>query len=167
MENIRRLLRKSILSIMILTGITMSAQNSLPAPGNGGAPAPPIGNNGIGWNPGPNLPMWGGANMNGGPWYDNTWSQPVFSGGIPARGSIRVMACGYDAQGILRVIPMVVNFQYNGVQYNVTVVNAWNPWTDMWNRDLMQPAFNTDYWLNNVEYDYYVPLSTGTYYFNL
>lgn len=174
MKGIRQLLQISMVAVMVMTAGSALSQNSLPAPGtggtrggNGGSPQPP---NGIGWNPGPGFggggPMWGGANMMGGPWCNDTWTQP-FTNGIPTQGSERVVACGYDAQGVWRLVPMLVDFQYNGVQYNVEVINAWNPWTDMWNRNIDQPAYNTDYWLKNIQYDYYVPLSTGTYYFNL
>ncbi|MDE6330343.1 MAG: hypothetical protein K2L83_06490, partial [Muribaculaceae bacterium] len=70
-------------------------------------------------------------------------------------------------QGIWRAIPMNVAYTYVGGQYNVTVLSAWNPWTDMWNRAINQPAYNTNYYLRGNTYDFYTVLSTGTYYFNL
>ncbi len=83
------------------------------------------------------------------------------------QGTTNVMACGYDARGIWRVLPLYVAYQWNGAQYDVTVLNAWNPWTDMWNRGVDMPAYNTSYYLRGNTYDFYTPLSTGTYYFNL
>lgn len=177
---------------LLLCGATVSAQNSVPAPGGapngigwnpgpgmGGnsAPAPgsggsfrpnaPVGPaNGIGWNPGPG-PGWN--NGWGGGW--NNWnSNPSVVVNVapnPNKGVEKVLACGYDAQGIWRVLPMVVAYQYNGAQYNVTVLNAWNPWAEMWDNNIDQPAFNTYYFLRGVYYNFYAPLSTGTFYFNL
>lgn len=175
MKSIKTLLRIGLVALLTATCGSMLAQNSLPAPGTGGSSTPPLGQNGIGWNPGPgafgpgpgNGPMWGGANMYGGPWYDNSWYQPTVTTSLPSQGKARVIACGYDATGVWRLVPLIIQFQYDGVQYDVTVLNAWNPWTDMWNRNVNQPAYNTDYWLRNIQYDYYVPLATGTYYFNL
>ena len=83
------------------------------------------------------------------------------------QGTTTVIACGYDAQGVWRTIPLRVSYNYNGAQYNVTVNSAWNPWTDMWNYGVDVPAFNTYYFLNGNYYDFYVNLSTGTWYFNL
>jgi len=65
------------------------------------------------------------------------------------------------------VLPLVVSYRYNGVQYGVNVLNAWNPWTDSWDRGVDLPAYNTTYYLRNVEYDFYTVLPTGTFYFNL
>ncbi len=82
-------------------------------------------------------------------------------------GVTKVIACGYDAQGIWRVLPLLVSYQYNGVQYNVTVLNAWDPWTDVWNQGVDEPAYNTTYYLRGQTFNFYTVLSTGTYYFNL
>lgn len=82
-------------------------------------------------------------------------------------GNATVIACGYDAQGVWRTIPLHINYVYNGAQYNITVVSAWNPWTDCWNYDIDVPAFSTDYFLNGQTFNYYTNLSTGTFYFNL
>lgn len=113
-----------------------------PAPGDPN-PAPPEGWVSPGWTNGPNNPEW------------------------QNQGSMNVLACGYDSQGVWRVIPLFVSYYYNGVQYNVTVVNAWDPWTDQWNSGVDVPAFNTSFYLNGNTYNFYTQLSTGTYYFNL
>ncbi len=169
---------RTILSLGFLTlscGLLM-AQNSAPAPGSGGSfnPAP---SNGIGWNPGPGGPGGPGPAVPpsnwGGPWGAGWNSSPsiVINTPIvvsnPNSGVTKVVACGYDAQGNWRTIPLTVQYQWNGVQYNVTVLNAWNPWTDMWNRGVDSPAFNTSYYLNGTTFNFYTVLSTGTYYFNL
>lgn len=82
-------------------------------------------------------------------------------------GTVNVIACGTDAQGVWRTIPLRVSYVYNGAQYNVTVDSAWNPWTDCWNYNVDIPAFNTYYFLNGTYFNFYANLSTGTYYFNL
>lgn len=165
--------------MMSAAAFGLSAQNSLPAPGTGGGfhpnpgPAPGMGMGmgpgfGPGWNPGPPGPPFGN------PWYTG-WNsspsivinQPITSGNVPNQGITKVIACGYDAQGVWRVLPLVVSFQYDGVQYEVNVLNAWNPWTNEWDNGVDVQAFNTDYILRNVTYDYYVVLSFGTFYFNL
>ena len=114
------------------------------------------------WNPGPPPGSWGGPW--GGPWYN---SPTVVVNNYPNQGVTNVVACGYDAQGVWRTIPLHVSYTYNGVQYDVTVLNAWNPWTDMWDRGVDVPAYNTSYYLNGTTFDFYTVLSTGTYYFNL
>ena len=159
----------------------MTAQNSLPAPGSGGSfkpapigggnsgrpngggpgfrpgpgfgPGPGWGNNGIGWNPGPG---WGGPNPGWNP-------APSFMN----QGTTNVIACGYDARGVWRTIPLYVSYTYTGFEYDVTVINAWNPWTQSWNMGVDMPAYNTSYYINGQTYDFYAPLTTGTYYFNL
>lgn len=157
----------AILAVGVLS-LNISAQNSLPAPGTGGGFRP---SNGIGWNPGPGpvgpqtwgspwSPGWGygpAGVVNGGPGFGNFANQ----------GTIKVLGCGYDAQGVWRIVPMLVSYQYNGIQYNVNVINAWDPWTDMWNTDIDAQAFNTNYFLRGVTYNFYVVLSYGTFYFNL
>ena len=163
---------KTAVVLAAMAGISpISAQNSLPAPGAGGSfnPAP----SGPGSGPGmmqpapPAPPAWGS------PWHSPSpggISISVGLGNQPGwqnQGYATVMACGYDAQGVWRVLPLYVSYEWNGVQYQVTVVNAWNPWTDMWNRGVDMPAYNTSYYLRGVTYDFYAPLSTGTYYFNL
>lgn len=149
--------------------LTAAAQNSLPAPGTGQVgggfgPGPGWGGSGPGF--GPN---WGGAW--GSPWgpgynYGPAWAPSLGNPNLNNSGTGIVNACGYDANGIWRVIPLNIAYTYNGF-YNVTVINAWNPWTQSWNRDIMQPAYQTTYLLNGTTFHWYAPLSTGTYYFNL
>lgn len=163
------------LVVTAMSAGVMSAQSSLPAPGSGGSfnPAPA---NGIGWNPGPRPGMG-----NPGPPPPSGWGSPWYSPSsivVNANfgsgesdwqngGNMTVIACGYDAQGVWRSLPLYVSYQWNGVQYDVTVINAWDPWTDMWNQGVDMPAYNTSYYINGVTYNFYAPLSTGTYYFNL
>lgn len=172
---------------MVAVGSVMglSAQNFPTNPANGigwnpgpavpagvnttGQALPPAGPaNGIGWNPGGQSPAsWG--NPWGGQWNNNA-IPPLNQANVPGvsnQGITNVMACGYDAQGVWRVLPLTVSYKYNGVQYVVNVINAWNPWTDMWDANVDAPAFNTDYVLRGREYDFYTVLSTGTFYFNL
>ncbi len=160
------------------------SQNSVPAPGSGGGfnPNPA---NGIGWNPGPaasSAPApgaGGGYRPGGGMAWGNPWGpgpgmgpqvvvnlNPGFVSGMNS-GVCNVVGVGYDAQGIWRTIPMTVSYNWNGAQYSVQVLNAWNPWTDMWNRGVDASAYNTAYYLRGTTYDFYTVLSTGTYYFNL
>lgn len=82
-------------------------------------------------------------------------------------GNLTVIACGHDAMGIWRTIPMRITYRYNGLQYDATIKSAWNPWKDGWDYDLNLPAVNTYFTQGNQEYDFYVVLSTGTFYFNL
>ena len=53
------------------------------------------------------------------------------------------MACGYDAQGNWRTLPLQVSYTWNGFSYDVTVLNAWNPWTQSWNIGVDMPAYST------------------------
>lgn len=134
------------------------AQNSAPAPRSPGATyAPPPANY-----PGPVPgPPWGS------PW-NSGWNAPPPPPSPPTDyGFTTVTACGYDAQGIWRVIPLYVNYNYTGVQYDVVVVNAYNPWTDSWDDGVDMPAYNTNYYINGNTFDFYTSLSTGTYYFDL
>ena len=62
---------------------------------------------------------------------------------------------------------MSVQYNYTGTRYSATALTAWDPWTDSWNTNLDVPAINTSYTLNGQSYEFYVVLSTGTYYFNL
>ena len=163
-------MKKTLIAIstVLLTVLPSLSQTSAPRPGTGGSfnPGPP---NGIGWNPGPAYPgAWGS------PWYNNGGfggqiiiNTPLSSPDWQNSGSTNVVACGYDATGVWRTIPLNVNYQYNGVQYDVEVINAWNPWTDSWSYDVDTPAVNTDYILRGTEFDFYVVLPTGTFYFNL
>lgn len=150
------------------------AQSSLPAPGGGNSvPAPGSGgmyNPAPGGGPGPGGMCGPGPGGWGSPW-GGGWNGPngAFLNGPnwQNQGEITVMACGYDVYGVWRTIPLRVSYQYNGVQYDVTVISAWNPWSDMWNTNIDTPAYNTSYMIQGNTYDFYVPLASGTYYFNL
>ncbi len=166
------ILRALVAATSILSGVAiMVAQNSLPAPGSGGSYQPniPSGGWGGGFNPGPPPPSYWGS-----PWYSG-WdysptivvSPSITTNNFQNQGVTKVVACGYDALGVWRVPPLVVSYQYNGIQYDVNVLNAWNPWTDHWNRNLDVPAYNTDYTLRGNNYDFYTVLPFGTFYFNL
>lgn len=128
-----------------------------PAPGsNVYNPGPPVSN------PTPLLPPG-----NPGPAAPLVLGPPLSSPNWENQGTTNVVACGYDAQGVWRVIPLRVSYVFNGALYNVTVDSAWNPWTDSWNYGVDVPAYNTDYFLNGSTYKFYTNLSTGTWYFNL
>lgn len=170
-------LTRGIVSMFLLgiASLAMMAQTSLPAPGSGGSFRPNTGGPGpvIGISPAPGMgpgmgPGWGGGPAWGSPW-GPAWNSPsVVVNTVPGNAVVtKVISCGYDAQGIWRVVPLTVSFQYNGVFYNVNVINAWNPWTNSWDRGIDVPAYSTSYYLNGNTYDYYVPLSFGTFYFNL
>lgn len=142
-------------------------QNQEPGPapgpgiGNGPAPAPGSGF----YNPGPPAPQ---PPLEGnGPMAPLVVNTPLSNPDWQNQGTMTVIACGYDAQSVWRTIPLRISYNYNGVQYNVTVDSAWNPWTDCWNYGVDIPAFSTYYFLNGNYYNYYVNLSTGTFYFNL
>lgn len=158
-------MKRLLISIAgLMCTLCVVAQSSMPAPG-GRFP-------GSGGN---SMPAPGGSSWTGGwgaPWGSPppppSWSPGSF--GSPDwqnSGMMTVMACGYDAQGVWRVIPLRVSYKYNGIQYNVNVLNAWDPWTDMWDDAVNVPAVNTSYYIRGNNYDFYVVLSTGTYYFNL
>ncbi|MDE7161039.1 MAG: hypothetical protein K2O24_09425 [Muribaculaceae bacterium] len=135
--------------------------NSLPAPGSGGGYYPSDGPGGPGMPPPSN---WGG------PWNNGSsvnFNISVGSPGWQNQGTVTVMACGYDSYGVWRTIPLRVGYTWNGMQYNVTVLNAYNPWTDMWVRGIDANAYNTSYYLRGNTYNFYTVLPTGTYYFNL
>lgn len=182
----KRIIKIFGFAMLMASSFSMSAQDSAAAPGSGGSfnPNPA---NGIGWNPGPAGPSsapapGSGGNFTpaapaapagpawGGPWGGGWGSSPAVILASPSwanQGVTNVVGVGYDAQGVWRTIPMTVSYNYNGAFYNVTVLNAWNPWTDMWNRGIDQPAYSTTYFLKGTYYDFYTVLSTGTYYFNL
>ena len=144
-------------------------QNNVPPPPNpqiNNGPAPVPGSNV--YNPGPPPvappPLAGPGPSVLAPLVVNV---PLSSPNWENSGTTTVIACGYDAQGVWRTIPLRVSYTYNGAQYMVTVNSAWNPWTDCWNYGVDEPAFSTDYFLNGNTYNYYTNLSTGTFYFNL
>lgn len=174
-QRISRILKSLGLVALLAFSIPAFAQNSAPPPGSGGAftpnngPAPGMGPGPNVYNPGPPPPSnWGG------PWGSGWVSSPPLIVNTPLSspnwqnsGVTNVVACGYDAQGVWRSIPLRVAYTYNGAQYVVNVLAAWNPWTDTWNRNIDVPAFNTNYFINGTTYDFYTNLSTGTFYFNL
>ena len=158
-------------------GIGQGGPGPAPGPGFGNAPAPgpgigngpdPAPGSGI-YNPGPQVapppPLAGPGTP--GPLAPLVVNAPLSSPNWQNQGTTTVIACGYDAQGVWRTIPLRVSYFYNGAQYNVTVDSAWNPWTDCWNYGVDSPAFNTDYFLNGTNFSFYTNLSTGTWYFNL
>lgn len=165
-----------ILAIIAATAGLIYPQ-SAPAPGRTISYGMPIG-----WNPGPGFhhssaPAPGNTIYSPGYTYGYGWGGNSLMWGAPSNvvwnpdwqnsGEANVMACGYDDQGVWRVIPMTVSYQFNGALYNVTVENAWDPWTESWNDDIDMPAYNTTYYINGNTYHFYAPLTTGTYYFNL
>lgn len=100
------------------------------------------------------------------------WAAPGFLSNPPSQdwmnqGTVNVMATGYDTESVLVQIPLVVSYSFNGVTYNVTVDNSWNPFTQSWNIGVDQPAFSTSYYFNGFTYNYYTNLPSGTFYFNL
>ena len=138
-----------------------------PGPGIGNGPDPAPGS-GV-YNPGPQVappPPLAGPGAPG-PLAPMVVNAPLSSPNWQNSGTTTVIACGYDAQSVWRTIPLRISYQYDGAQYDVTVDSAWNPWTDMWNYGVDVPAFSTYYFLNGNYYNYYVNLSTGTWYFNL
>lgn len=165
----------AILSMAFATVAATNAQNSLPAPGTGGSYRPaPIGGGSPGWGGGPGWggpgPGWGGGpgwNGGWGPGWDYSPSIIINTPSYVNRGTVNVVACGYDNEGIWQTVPMHVAYYYNGFDYDVTVINVWNPWSRSWMRGIDQPAYNTSYYLRGNTYDFYAPLSIGTFYFNL
>ena len=176
-----------------LSGVNLYAQAPLPPPSNPmgtpqGNPAwmPPQGPgpvilNPSQQNPNPNMPAPPPGNYpmpSPNPGAPTTpppppgWAAPGILANPPAPGSmnqgtLNVMATGYDSEGVLQQIPLYISYYFNGVKYNVTVLNAWNPYTQMWNSDLDIPANTTSYFINGFTYNYYAVLPIGTFYFNL
>jgi hypothetical protein len=164
----------TLLIAAILISFSLSAQSSLPAPGGSTGNSLPSPGATTWGNPDWNGPNWGMSGPNwGSPWgppppmSNPSWSPNAYGDGWQQGGNLTVLACGYDAQGVWRVIPLRVNYDYNGIQYDVEVINAYNPWSDTWNMGVDVPAVNTSYYLRGNYYDFYVVLSTGTFYFNL
>lgn len=83
------------------------------------------------------------------------------------QGYMNVMATGYDTESVLVQIPLYVSYNFNGVNYDVTVINSWSPFTQTWNTNVDEPAYQTSYYFNGFTYNYYVNLPSGTFYFNL
>lgn len=155
----RKVILLTLFSLSIGFG-SINAQAPLPPPP---PPSPsPIQNPPPPASPGPNQtppppPGWG---------YSGYLANPP-AGEWMNQGNLNVMATGYDSESVLVQIPLYVSYAFNGVQYDVTVLNSWNPYTQMWNVGVDTPAFNTSYYFNGFNYNYYVVLPSGTYYFNL
>lgn len=168
-----------------LSSFMALAQAPVPPPGNP-AGFPPQGPGPVILNPNqqspnPNTPPPGFQNPNTPPpgfQNPNTpppppgWGAPGFLANPPQgewmnSGTLNVMATGYDSQGVMTQIPLFISYNYNGVNYNVMVLNAWNPYTQMWNSGIDVPANQTSYFLNGFSYNYYAVLPSGTFYFNL
>ncbi len=164
-----------VLMMLFAFGILAFSQTSLPAPGSGGSFKPDVSPNlpahGIGWNPAP----WYGSSWNR-PWWNTGWNngptivvRPVVNvnGNFQNQGIVKVVASGYDAEGVWRVLPLVVSYQWQNGRYTVYVLNAWNPWTNRWEQGVDEQAYPTNYYLHGQRYHYYVSLLTGTFFFNL
>ena len=181
MKNINEKLsifRKMMAAALLMGSLTLSAQNF----GGPQGPSSPFGgpNNPTGipgqapFTPPAQPPFTkplinNGWASQGGNWGPGMNMPPA---GVPTpvvmtSGKMRVVACGYDITGVWRIVPMVVRYHYNGIQYIVTMLSAWNPVTQMWMTNVDVQAFNTSYYLRGVNYSYYTVLSTGTFYFNL
>ncbi len=162
--------------MVALGSLAAAAQNSLPAPGSGGSfnPAPSGGAPGFGGGPGPGFGPGPGPGP-GGPAWGSPWGpgapgmwQPSVIAPAPQTGTTNVIAAGYDSFGRWRTLPLTVTYSYNGAYYDVEVINAWNPWANMWNQNVDVTAYRTLYrGPYGTMYHFYAPLSTGTYYFNL
>lgn len=100
-------------------------------------------------------------------WGYNGFLNPQLNPATVNQGTINVMGTGYDSQGVMKQIPMFVSYNYNGVNYDVMVLNAWNPYTQQWDANVDEPAYSTQYYFNGFTYNFYTVLSTGTFYFNL
>lgn len=155
-------------------GTFRPGQSSLPAPGSGGsynpAPVNRPSNGGLGpvWGPNPGWTNGPGWNNGFGPSFGPSLNIGInINAPTTSQGSENVIACGYDNWGIFRQIPMYVSYYYDGFEYDVTVINAYNPRMGIWYRGIDVPAYSTTYYMNGNTYNYYVPLSFGTFYFNI
>lgn len=169
-------MRTIVLSMLMLTFLLVIGQQGGPRPmrlpgrplnqGMNLGPAKPS-NPMINWSqstPPPRQVHWG---FPGNAMPHAVMSAPLFPPPPHPNGVVSVVGCGYDDMGVWRTVPMTVSYSYNGVLYNATVLSAWNPWVDVWNNGIDVGAVNTSYYLNGANYNFYVVLSTGTYYFNL
>lgn len=149
---------KRILSLILAFGFgvsLLSAQPGPPPPFGGAVPPPP----------GPQAPPPPGTVPPG-------WGAPGMLASPPSSdwmnaGTMNVMATGYDSESVLVQIPLVVSYSYNGAYYDVTVLNSWSPLTQTWNLNVDVPAYQTSYFFNGFNYNYYAVLPSGTFYFNL
>lgn len=145
----------TLIGLVLVSGcMVMNAQGpppppgSIPPPPDTPAPPPP---------PAPAPPGWG---MQG------FLSTPPSSDWMNS-GTVNVMATGYDNESVLVQIPLVVSYSFNGATYDVTVLNAWSPFTQTWNLGVDVPASPTDYFFNGFTYNFTATLPSGVYYFNL
>lgn len=149
----------TIASAILLAGILVSVGQPAPPPPPGPGNIPP---------PGAPVPPPGPAQTPPPP----GWGAPGFLSTPPAgewmnQGNLNVMATGYDAESVLVQIPLYVSYSFNGANYDVTVLNSWNPMSQTWNVGVDTPAYQTSYYFNGFTYNYYAVLPSGTYYFNL
>lgn len=163
-----------LISVLLMSAVSLMAQNSAPAPGAGSI-TPPAGGGGFGGGFGGPAPMPAPAPVWGSPWgygwngyygYEPS-TTVVVSPTYQNSGKVKVIGVGYDDEGVWRTIPMTVEYDYNNDKYSAIVLTAWDPWTDSWNTGLNIPAVNTSYRIDGKKYRFYAVLSTGTYYFNL
>lgn len=140
-------------------GISAPPQAPVNPPSDNPLPPPPPGPNGQPAPPAPGTPPPGWVNP-------GTFTTPP-SADWMNQGTMNVMATGYDSEGVMKQIPLYISYSFNGVNYNVTVLNAWDPYTQMWNMGVDQPAYSTSYYFNGFTYNFYAPLAIGTFYFNL
>ena len=158
--------RTLIASAFIVLGLSsIFAQAPLPPPPGQNPPPPPMGApvapspaNPIPPAPNPQTPPGWGA--------PGALTYPPAPGWMN-QGTLNVMATGYDSESVLVQIPLVVSYSFNGVNYNVTVLNSWNPYSQTWNIGVDAPAYQGSNSFNGFTYNYLVTLPSGTYYFNL
>lgn len=159
-------------SATLILGSGMISAQPIPVPPPGGpGPNPP----GLISPSAPTPPPLGQPPMGTPPAPPNTppgWGAPGYLVTPPSddwmnSGTLNVMATGYDTESVLVQIPLVVSYSYNGAFYNVTVLNAWSPFTQTWNIGVDVPASQTSFYFNGFNYNYTVSLPSGTYYFNL
>lgn len=148
------------ISVLLVGANLLSAQPTPPPPGS--VPPPP------GMQTPPPPPAPGPATPPPPP----GWGAPGCLVSPPSadwmnQGNLNVMATGYDTESVLVQIPLYVSYSYNGVNYDVTVLNSWNPYTQNWNLNVDIPANSTYYYFNGFYYNFYVNLPSGTFYFNL
>lgn len=149
--------------LLLFLGLSAMAQPGPPPPMGPNNPGPPAG---VMTPPPPGAPSAQPAPPPPG------WGGPGFLANPPAagwmnQGTINVMATGYDSESVLVQIPLVVQYSFNGANYNVTVLNSWNPMSQTWNYGVDSQAYQTSYYFNGFTYNYYTVLPSGTYYFNL
>lgn len=169
-------LNKTIASLSILfLGLGILSAQPLPPPGFPSGPLPPsqtppppsgtlpppapINNMSPATPPPPSAvpPGWGSPGILVNPPSDDWMNQ----------GTLNVMATGYDTESVLVQIPLTVSYYFNGANYDVTVVNAWSPFTQTWNMGVDIPASQTSFYFNGFNYNFTVSLPSGTFYFNL